>query len=170
MPRGTIIHFELLSAQFERSAAFYADVFGWKADEAQVGGHRGFHAESPGDGDEGPTGSWVLEPLAQTAGPVPYIAVDDVDACLAAVERAGGRVLLRRQSLGSRGVAGLFVDPDGNVLGCLTPPESESRARANGPTRARATPSAKPAASRAASGRATASAPAKKKPKSGPRR
>lgn len=169
MPRGTIIHVELLSAQFERSAAFYADVFGWKADEAQVGGHRGFHAEPQSDGEARPTGSWVLEALAQTAGPVPYIAVDDVDACLDAVEKAGGRVLVRRQSLGNRGVAALFVDPDGNVLGCLTPSEAEASGRSDGAPRPRAAASGKPAP-RSLGGRATPNAPAKKKPKSGPRR
>jgi predicted enzyme related to lactoylglutathione lyase len=113
MPAGTIIHFEILSTQFERSANFYAEVFGWKADEAQTGGHRGFQVPA------GPSGSWVLQALAQVSGPVPFVGVDDLDAALAAIEKAGGRALVRRQSLGARGTGALFVDPDGNVMGLL---------------------------------------------------
>jgi len=145
MPRGTIIHVELLSAQFERSAAFYADVFGWKADEGQTGGHRGFQPES-----EGPGGSWVLKALAQASGPVPYVAVDDLEGCLAAVERGGGRILMRKQSLGSRGHGALFVDPDGNVMGCLVAGPSEGRARPPAESARARVPAAKPASAASA--------------------
>jgi len=113
MSAGTIIHLEILSSHFERSASFYADVFGWKAGEGQTGGHRAFQVPS------GPSGSWVLQALAQVSGPVAFVGVEDLDVALASIEKAGGRVLVRRQSLGARGTGALFVDPDGNVMGLL---------------------------------------------------
>jgi predicted enzyme related to lactoylglutathione lyase len=111
---GEIVHIELPSADFVRSASFYAKLFGWKTDGVQSGGHLLF--ELPG----GVQGSWIREALAQAAGPVPFVAVADVDKSLAEAERQGGRILVRRMTLANRGVFGLLADCDGNVIGVLS--------------------------------------------------
>lgn len=110
---GEIVHIELRSADFVRSAEFYAKLFGWRTDGVQAGGHLVF--EPPG----GVQGSWIRTALVQAPGPVPFIAVDDLDSTLMDVERQGGRVLVRRMTLPGRGHFGLFADPDGNVVGVL---------------------------------------------------
>src|SRR6185436_487565 len=104
---GEIVHIELRSSDFTRSANFYAKLFGWRSDGAQSGGHLLF--EAPG----GVSGSWIRTALTQAPGPVPFVAVDDVDQALAAVEKEGGRILVPRLPLANRGVFGLFADPDG---------------------------------------------------------
>jgi predicted enzyme related to lactoylglutathione lyase len=118
---GEIVHIELKSGDFARSAAFYEKLFGWRSDGAQAGGHLMF--ETPGGegggGGGSVQGSWIRTALAQAPGAVPFIAVDDLDAVLAGAEQQGGRVLVRRMSLGTRGVFGLIADPDGNVVGLL---------------------------------------------------
>lgn len=114
---GEIVHIELPSADFARSAAFYAKLFGWKTDGVQSGGHLLF--ELPG----GVQGSWIRDALAQAPGPVPFVAVADVDKSLAEAERQGGRILVRRMSLANRGVFGLLADCDGNVIGVLSAKE-----------------------------------------------
>ena len=111
---GEIVHIELPSRDFARSAAFYAKLFGWKSDGIQAGGHLSF--EPPG----GVVGSWIREALAEAPGPVPFVAVADVDKALAEAERQGGRVLVQRQILPNRGVFGLLADCDGNVIGVLS--------------------------------------------------
>lgn len=111
---GEIVHIELPSRDFARSAAFYAKLFGWRSDGLQSGGHLSF--EPPG----GVAGSWIREALAEAPGPVPFVAVADVDKTLAEAERQGGRVLVHRQILPNRGVFGLLADCDGNVIGVLS--------------------------------------------------
>ena len=110
---GEIVHIEIPSGDFTRSAAFYGKLFGWRSDGAQSGGHLVF--DLPG----GVRGSWIREALAQAAGPVPFVAVADVAGTLAEAERQGGRVLVRRLQLASLGAFGLIADCDGNVIGVL---------------------------------------------------
>src|SRR6185369_13452854 len=110
---GEIVHIELRSSDFARSAAFYGKLFGWRSDGAQAGGHLLF--EAPG----GVGGSWIRAALTQAPGPVPFVAVDDLEEALAAVEKEGGRILVRRLALANRGAFGLFSDPDGNVVAVL---------------------------------------------------
>lgn len=112
---GEIVHVEIPSRDFSRSAAFYAKLFGWKTDGVQSGGHLLF--EIPG----GVQGSWIRDALAQAPGPVPFVAVVDVDKTLADAEKQGGRILVQRMTLPNRGAVGLFADCDGNVLGVLSP-------------------------------------------------
>jgi len=59
----------------------------------------------------------VAGQAAQAPGPIAYLLVDDLPATLDAVERAGGRVLVRSLPFAGGGEIGLFADPDGNVLG-----------------------------------------------------
>ena len=55
--------------------------------------------------------------MVQSAGPIPYITVDDLAITLTKVEKAGGRVIARRMPFAGGGEVGLVADPDGNVLG-----------------------------------------------------
>jgi predicted enzyme related to lactoylglutathione lyase len=116
---GEIVHLELKSSDFARSSAFYEKLFGWRTDGVQSGGHLMFETPAGDAGAHAVQGSWIRAALAQAPGPVPFIAVDDLDAVLAGAEQEGGTVLVRRLSLGTRGVFGLIADPDGNVVGVL---------------------------------------------------
>jgi predicted enzyme related to lactoylglutathione lyase len=148
---GEIVHIELPSRDFERSAAFYAKLFGWRTDGAQSGGHLLF--EAPGSVQ----GSWIREALAQAPGPIPFVTVDDIDATLAAAEAQGGRVLVPRLALGTRGPFGLFADLDGNVIAVLSARGAPATAPAAAPT-GQATSVAKPARAGVAAGAGAARA------------
>jgi predicted enzyme related to lactoylglutathione lyase len=133
---GEIVHLELPSRNFERSAAFYGKLFGWRAGPAQSGGHLRFETSPEGAGGDpsGPgeggvpqvSGSFILSAIAQSPGPLPFIAVDDVSRTLAEAEQQGGRILVARQQLAGLGEFGLLADLDGNVIAVLagagTPP------------------------------------------------
>jgi hypothetical protein len=110
---GEIVHIELPSRDFARSAIFYAKLFGWKTDGIQSGGH--LPLELPG----GVQGSLIRDALAQAPGPVPFVAVNDVDKVLAEAEKQGGNILVQRMTLPGRGSIGLLADCDGNVVGVL---------------------------------------------------
>jgi predicted enzyme related to lactoylglutathione lyase len=92
--------------------SFYADLFGWTVTE---------------DAEDGPgfaTFTLAGRPIAGL-GPAPadrdaswnvYFNTPDLDACLADVERFGGRVLVGPVELEGRGKGGACVDPTGGVF------------------------------------------------------
>ena len=123
---GEIVHLEIPSRNFERSAAFYGKLFGWRTDGVQSGGHLLFEIPSSSS-DDGPvresmTGSWIRSALAQASGPLPFVAVDDIEKTLAEAERQGGRVLVPRLALAGKAQFGLLADLDGNVIAVIERP------------------------------------------------
>jgi hypothetical protein len=86
----------------------------------------------------------VRADLVQSPGPIAYLPVDDLPAKLDAVERAGGRVLVRSMPFAGGGEVGLFADPDGNVLGLWQRKAGGGEAVKAAPVAAKAAPAAKP--------------------------
>ena len=106
-----IVHIEFPSVDFTRTAAFYGQLFGWQTQQNATATYMKF------DGDAGPSGGWVRADMAQSAGPIPYLPVDDLGKMLDKVERAGGRVMVRSMTFAGGGEVALVADPDGNVIG-----------------------------------------------------
>jgi uncharacterized protein len=106
-----IVHIEFPSVDFARTAAFYGQLFGWQTQQNATATYMKF------DGDSGPSGGWVRADMAQSAGPIPYLPVDDLTKMLDKVERAGGRVMVRSMTFAGGGEVALVADPDGNVIG-----------------------------------------------------
>jgi len=106
-----IVHIEFKSANFSRTADFYARLFDWQTEQNGAGSYMKLN------GTGGTSGGWVRADLVQSPGPVAYLTVDDLEKTLAEVEAAGGRVLVRSQPFAGGGEVALFADPDGNVLG-----------------------------------------------------
>lgn len=106
-----IVHIEFPSVDFTRTAAFYGQLFGWQTQQNATATYMKF------DGDAGPSGGWVRADMAQSAGPIPYLPVDDLSKMLDKVERAGGRVMVRSMTFAGGGEVALVADPDGNVIG-----------------------------------------------------
>ena len=111
MPGPAIVHIEFKSADFARTSAFYAKLFDWKTE------HNASNSYMKADATGGPSSGWVRADLVQSPGPIAYLVVDDLEAKMDAVEKAGGRVLVRSMPFAGGGEVGLFADPDGNVLG-----------------------------------------------------
>jgi uncharacterized protein len=105
-----IVHIEFKSANFSRTADFYARVLDWQTEQNGAGSYMKLNGAS------GVSGGWVRADLIQAPGPVAYLAVDDLEKTLGEVEAAGGRVLVRSQPFAGGGEVALFADPDGNVL------------------------------------------------------
>ena len=106
-----IIHIEFKSANFTRTAEFYARLFDWQTEQNGAGSYMKLN------GSGGSSGGWVRADLVQSPGPVAYLSVEDLEKTLSEVEAAGGRVLVRSQPFAGGGEIALFADPDGNVLG-----------------------------------------------------
>ena len=106
-----IAHIEFKSVNFARTSEFYAKLFDWQMEQNASASYMKLA------GGDGPSAGWFRADLVQSPGPVAYLPVDDLEAKLAEVEEAGGRILVRTLPFAGGGEIGLFADPDGNVLG-----------------------------------------------------
>ncbi len=98
---------ELPVADTGRAKAFYGAAFGW--DIMDFG--PSYAATTSGDTDVG----FQADEAEKTATVLPVIAVDDLNAALAAVEKAGGRIAKAIFAFpGGRRFH--FIDPDGHEL------------------------------------------------------
>ena len=104
-------YLELPVGDRARAKAFYADVFGWTFTDYGPD----YAATTSGDTDVG-----LDAAPNRVAAPLPVIEVDDLEAALAAVEAAGGRVTVPSFAFpGGRRFH--LADPDGHVLAVMQP-------------------------------------------------
>ncbi len=113
---GKVCYIELPAADVQRSADFYAKVFGWRI-RKRGDGHTAFD-DTVGE----VSGTWVT---GRRAGPEPgllvHIMVDSVAATLDAIEAQGGDIV---QPIGvdAPEITARFRDPGGNILGLYQEP------------------------------------------------
>ncbi len=117
MPHGKICYLEIPANKAEDAAAFYSAIFGWKVRE-RGDGNLAF------DDSGSVSGTWVKEqdrtPDEHTRV---YIMVDSISESLAAIQKAGGRVLTARKDIGpGMGAFAAFADPVGNEFGLYEEP------------------------------------------------
>lgn len=120
---GQLAHFSVNADNVDRARDFYEAVFGWR-----------FHAY-------GPPGFYMIETTAPDMKPAPVlgslqgrrslvegmsmngcectIAVEDIDKTIAAIEGAGGKIVMPKCVLPSIGHLTFFQDTEGNLLGAM---------------------------------------------------
>ena len=113
---GKICYIEMPAKDVQRSADFYATVFGWDIRK------RGDGSTAFDDGVGQVSGTWRTDrPVSGEApGMLVYIMVDDVNATLALVTANGGTIV---QAVGADHpeITARFKDPAGNLLGLYQP-------------------------------------------------
>jgi uncharacterized protein len=119
-PLGAPCWADLWTSDIEGSRAFYGEVFGWEAQEAdpQFGGYFMFHRDgvpvAGGMGDMGPdmkaTDTWKI-----------YLNTDDITKTLAAATAAGAEVMSPAMAVEDLGIQAVFSDPTGAHLGAWQP-------------------------------------------------
>jgi hypothetical protein len=108
---GKICYLEIPAIDIQRSAGFYAAVFGWPLRQ------RGDGRVAFDDGVNEVSGTWVLgRPASPAPGLLIYIMVDSVAATMDAVIANGGEIV---QPIGADApeITARFRDPAGNVIG-----------------------------------------------------
>ncbi|TDO44984.1 hypothetical protein EV643_114129 [Kribbella sp. VKM Ac-2527] len=114
---GRIIHVELTAADLDRAAAFYAEVFGWKAEPSPF--LAGYLVAATGEGD-GIDGAIMSREYQQQAA-IAWLQVDDLEDTLAAVVAAGGEAAGEPQEIPGVGRMVYVRDPEGTLLGLKQP-------------------------------------------------
>lgn len=121
---GKICYIEIPALDIDRSAAFYADVFGWEIRRGDDG------SLTFDDTVTEVSGTWTRDRRPSTdPGLLIYIMVADAEAAIERVLAAGGEVVSPVDPAGQERFAHLR-DPAGNVLGVYQQPglaERESR-------------------------------------------
>ena len=107
LTHGQVCYLELPAADRNRAAAFYQAVFGWETGE-----------HYPDFTSPGLIGRWVEgRPPALDAGPVIWLAVQDMDETLGVVTTHGGRIRTLPAPDGPDRILATITDPEGNPVG-----------------------------------------------------
>ena len=116
LANGKICYIELPAVDLQRSADFYAKVFGWRIRQ-RGDGHIAFD-DTTGE----VSGTWVVgRPASSQPGLLVYLMVDSVAATIDAVLAHGGQLV---QPIGADApeITARFRDPAGNVIGLYQEP------------------------------------------------
>jgi predicted enzyme related to lactoylglutathione lyase len=117
MPRP--VHFELEAEDPERAVRFYTDVFGWKFDKWEQEGFPYWLITTGGPEEPGIDGGLGPRQPGHTPGTVNTIGVEDLDAALAAVQGAGGKVVRPKEPIPGIGWLAYCEDTEGNPFGMM---------------------------------------------------
>ena len=110
---GDVAHWQILTAQPDKVAAFYGELFDWPVSAANGMGYRTI-------GSGGISGGiWPAPPGAPESVQI-YVSVDDIDHALARIRELGGTILMEKQVLPDGDAMALALDPTGRSFGLMT--------------------------------------------------
>jgi predicted enzyme related to lactoylglutathione lyase len=117
-----VVHFELPADDPDRAAKFYADAFGWEV--TKWGGPTDYWLVTTGqEGEPGIDGGIGKRQSAEDQI-TNTIDVPDLDAAVAAVEAAGGRITNAKHAVKGVGWLAYATDTEGNPFGMMQSDES----------------------------------------------
>ena len=124
-----VVHFEMPYENRKRVADFYAKAFGWKMqDQGEKMGNYVVATTADSDAKGHPKepgringGFFEKKPDWPAQHPSVVIAVDDIGKAMAAVKKAGGKVLGEPMEIPGIGDYVSFMDTEGNRVSILQP-------------------------------------------------
>jgi hypothetical protein len=127
---GTPSWVDLASPDLPGSVAFYSSLFGWRGqDQGADAGH--YHVMTLRDLPVAGAGPIMMEgqPPAWTT----YVSVDDADATIAKVNKAGGTIFVEPMDVLDVGRMAVFADPTGAACAVWQPKEHKGAGLVNEP-------------------------------------
>lgn len=112
-----VIHFEIPAADPERASAFYQKVFGWKFDK-WAGPMEYWMVTTGADGKPRINGG-MLRKSGLVSVTTNTIDVESVDAAIATVMKAGGKLTMPKSPIPGVGYFAYCEDTEGNVFGVM---------------------------------------------------
>jgi hypothetical protein len=112
-----VVHFEIPVADMKAAKEFYKKVFGWKI--GSMDPHYAMITTVP-EGSTGLAGGingGMMTGVKGPKGSVVVVSVPSIDKHVVKIEKAGGKITLKKISLHDMGFYARFKDLDGNVLG-----------------------------------------------------
>jgi predicted enzyme related to lactoylglutathione lyase len=118
--QGTPNWIDLQTPDQEAAKAFYGELFGWTFDDQPTPDTDAVYSMAlKDDGVVGAISAQSAESIAQNVPPMwnTYIAVDNVDAAMARVDAAGGKVAMPAFDVMAAGRMAFVIDPTGAPVG-----------------------------------------------------
>ena len=115
-------HFELVTNDFEKTAAFYRDVFGWQIEK--WAGPVDYWTVMTGDKDTPGINGGLMAAGGPFSGTVNTIEVEDIDAAIAKVKAHGGEMIFEKDVIPGVGYIAYFKDNAGIAVGLHQPDAS----------------------------------------------
>jgi predicted enzyme related to lactoylglutathione lyase len=123
---GKFVWYELMTTDTAAAKTFYKKVIGWDAQDMAMPDMTYTRLMV---GETGVAGLMALPKAACDAGARPgwtgYVAVDDVDACVAQIKQEGGAVHRAPDDIPGVGRFAIVADPQGAVIALITPSMNE---------------------------------------------
>ena len=111
-------HLAINADDVQRAKAFYESVFGWRFEP--WGPPNYYQVKNAGEGFLGALQERrELKPGAKMLGFEATMDVEDIQVTIAAVEAAGGRILMRPTYIEDVGKLIYFEDTEGNLVGAM---------------------------------------------------
>lgn len=110
-----VVRWQIISPKPDASVSFYRQLFGWSVNQDNALGYREVKA-----GDGGIDGGVWPGPPAERPFVQLFVAVSDVDACIASATKLGATVLVPKSSLPDGDAMAVLQDPTGLSLGICT--------------------------------------------------
>jgi len=111
-----VCHFEIPVNEPDRAAAFYRKVFGWKFSKWE-GPIEYWMVNTGPDGTPGINGGMLRRGNVTTT--TNTVTVDSVDASIAAVTKAGGKLVMPKTPIPGVGYFSYCEDTEGNLFGMM---------------------------------------------------
>ena len=108
-------HFEFITKEPEKTAAFYRDVFGWQVQKWE--GPVDYWIVTSGDNSTPGINGGLMVDEATPAGTINTIEVDDIDAAIAKVLASGGQIVYEKNAIPGIGWQAYFRDTCGILVG-----------------------------------------------------
>ena len=109
------IHIELQSNDLAKARAFYAKLFDWKLEDAEMAGFGSYTMIQVGAG----TGGGMMNNPAkgEPSHWLPYVDVADIVSSTRKAKELGAKVALEVTPVGEMGRMSVIIDPSGATLG-----------------------------------------------------
>ena len=111
---ASVVHFDIPADDASRAIAFYERVFGWTISKAH-GALEYWNVRADTPGQKG-IGGRIVQRESEWSGIRILIAVPSVEAAAAAVESAGGKVIMARKVIPGVGYVTTCQDTEGNAF------------------------------------------------------
>lgn len=117
-----VVHFHIPVDDTTRAKKFYKNIFGWEIKETGMGREYQLATTTSVDEKGMPKEPGAINGalyLRESPEEVPNIVINvpSVDDYLKKVEKAGGRVVWQKESVGDFGLYALIKDTEGNTIG-----------------------------------------------------
>jgi predicted enzyme related to lactoylglutathione lyase len=117
-----VVHFEVMGQDGKRLQDFYAQLFGWKIDTDNPMEYGIVDTGANGQGIGGGVGSNPQNQAYVTF----YVQSDDLQGSLDKAEQLGGKTTMPPAELPMGISIAIFEDPEGNMVGLVTPPPEQA--------------------------------------------